>query len=122
MGDLSEFFSLSEFRCPCLECETIVNPKLIHGLEQIRKALNVPILITSGYRCEAYNRKIGGVKDSAHLTGEGADIAITGSKIRYLMLERAVIWFQRIGLYDKHIHLDVSQTLPRPRLWIGLSK
>lgn len=33
-----------------------------------------PIIITSGFRCEAVNRKVGGVRNSQHLVGQAADI------------------------------------------------
>ena len=33
-----------------------------------------PIIITSGFRCEAVNRKVGGVRNSQHLLGQAADI------------------------------------------------
>ena len=33
-----------------------------------------PIIINSGFRCEAVNRQVGGVKNSQHLIGQAADI------------------------------------------------
>ena len=33
-----------------------------------------PIIVTSGFRCEAVNRKVGGVRNSQHLIGQAADI------------------------------------------------
>ena len=33
-----------------------------------------PIIVTSGFRCEAVNRKVGGVRNSQHLVGQAADI------------------------------------------------
>ena len=33
-----------------------------------------PIIINSGFRCEAVNHKVGGVKNSQHLIGQAADI------------------------------------------------
>jgi zinc D-Ala-D-Ala carboxypeptidase len=43
-------------------------------LEKVRTALgDKPIRITSGYRCEALNRAVGGVKSSQHVLGEAVD-------------------------------------------------
>ena len=44
------------------------------GLEQVREILgNLPLTISSGYRSRALNAAVGGVSDSAHLTGWAAD-------------------------------------------------
>jgi len=42
-------------------------------LERIRAALNVPISISSGYRCPALNKAVGGAKTSDHLAALAAD-------------------------------------------------
>ena len=53
-------------------------------LEPLRQAQG-PIVINSGYRSEAVNRAIGGVKGSNHLTGCAVDIHVSGMEqaIRY---------------------------------------
>ena len=33
-----------------------------------------PIIVNSGFRCEAVNRQVGGVRNSQHLVGQAADI------------------------------------------------
>ena len=43
-------------------------------LEPARKAIGCPIIVTSGFRCEAVNRLVGGVRNSQHLQGCAADI------------------------------------------------
>jgi uncharacterized protein YcbK (DUF882 family) len=54
-------------------------------LEPLREKSGGPILINSGFRSEAVNRAIGGVKGSNHLTGCAVDIRVTGLEqaIRY---------------------------------------
>ena len=42
-------------------------------MEMIRALLGHPISIRSGYRCEALNKAVGGVSNSAHLTGYAVD-------------------------------------------------
>ena len=46
---------------------------------------NAPIIINSGYRSEAVNKAVGGVKGSNHLTGCAADIRVAGFEqlVRY---------------------------------------
>ena len=43
-------------------------------LEPARKAIGCPIIVTSGFRCEAVNRLVGGVRSSQHLQGCAADV------------------------------------------------
>jgi putative chitinase len=43
------------------------------GMEAVRELLQVPILVTSGYRCLALNKTIGGSKSSAHMQGFACD-------------------------------------------------
>ena len=44
-----------------------------HLLEPAREVVG-SIIINSGYRNEAYNRQVGGVRNSQHLLGQAADI------------------------------------------------
>ena len=47
-----------------------------------------PIIINSGYRSEAVNKAVGGVKGSNHLTGCAADIRVAGMEqaLRYAVI------------------------------------
>ena len=59
-------------------------------LEPLREAMNEPIPISSGFRCEQLNRAIGGVSNSQHMKGQAADLCIGGD------LERGKKWFNYI--------------------------
>ena len=48
-------------------------------LDPLRQAWGAPIYVTSGYRCAALNRAVGGVPHSQHILGEAADVT-TGSR------------------------------------------
>ncbi len=43
-------------------------------LDDIREQYGLPLYISSGYRCDELNRKVGGVKTSQHIKGQAADI------------------------------------------------
>lgn len=43
-------------------------------LQPIREEWGKPLMVNSGYRCQALNNKVGGSKTSQHLTGDAADI------------------------------------------------
>ena len=50
--------------------EAIENLQLLEDLayfaEQVRAFINVPMIITSGFRCDKLNEKVGGAKTSQH--------------------------------------------------------
>lgn len=46
-------------------------------LDPLRKAYGKPIVVSSGYRCEALNKAVGGSKTSDHMNGRAADIVGT---------------------------------------------
>ena len=46
----------------------------INVLEPLRIAYNKPIRVSSGYRCSALNKLVGGSKTSQHVLGQAADI------------------------------------------------
>lgn len=43
-------------------------------LDPLREAYGKPIVVTSGYRCLALNKVVGGASNSQHMTGQAADI------------------------------------------------
>jgi len=77
-GWASEHFRHHEFACPCCGVSA-VRMRLVEALERLRtKCGNAPITVTSGFRCPAWNKTVGGVKKSRHCTGEAADIVVQG--------------------------------------------
>lgn len=50
-------------------------------LEPLRVAWDGPIKVTSGYRCDALNRAVGGVYNSVHRLGYAADLQPGNGKI-----------------------------------------
>lgn len=59
-------------------------------LEPLRVAMNEPIKIGSGFRCQALNKAVGGVYNSQHLKGQAADLCIDGD------LKKGKKWFDYI--------------------------
>lgn len=47
-------------------------------LDPIRERFAVPVIITSGYRCERVNKLVGGVDNSQHMKGEAVDFCFAG--------------------------------------------
>jgi uncharacterized protein YcbK (DUF882 family) len=84
-----------------------------------RGIANVPFVITCGLRTVAQNAALSeSVSDSAHLTGNGVDLACSDSQTRYAMIKGLLgAGFNRIGVYSAHIHADDSPTLPPNVCW-----
>lgn len=84
-----------------------------------RGIAGVPFVITCGFRTVAQNSVlVESVQDSAHLTGNGVDLACNDSQTRYAMLKGLLgAGFNRIGIYSAHLHADDSPTLPPNVCW-----
>ncbi len=73
--DISPHFRVDELSCR--HCgKLFISPILLHMLEDLRLRVDAPLRICSGYRCPEHNRNIGGSRQSAHMMGLAADIAI----------------------------------------------
>jgi hypothetical protein len=122
MGDLTTNFSSHEFACPCCG-EAKVRPHFIVMLQDMRERFGHAIKISKGggYRCEDYRQKLGAGPE--HTDGEAADIPTSNSSERWELVQAALkAGFHRLGIYDHHIHVGCSQTLPHPVLWWGKSQ
>ena len=112
------YFKREEFSCFCCN-KNKVSDKLLSLLETCRSVYGKSMFIESGYRCEKHNAEVGGAPESAHVKGEAADIRCLSSSDRYALL-RVLLTFgaKRIGLHEKFIHVDVSETLAQNVMWI----
>lgn len=86
---------------------------LCNVLEVVRAITGETMTITSGYRSEKHNLKVGGAEKSQHVQGMAADFKLKGisSKRLFPILDR----FQKLGVipkgglhaYDTFVHLDI---------------
>jgi len=90
----------------------MLHPKLLVKLIELRKILERPVYITSGYRCFEYNQKVGGIANSYHCIGLAADIKVNNINLTELLGYAEEIDFNGIGFYEKKnfLHLDVRPT------------
>ena len=84
--------------------ERIENMKILAEkiFQPIREHFNTPIYVSSGYRSSALNKKIGGAKNSQHLTGEAMDIDQdnTGSSVSNVQIFN---WIRANLIFDQLI-------------------
>ena len=126
MGDLTQNFSLREFRCKDgtdVPEELLDNVQLLaENLQKLRDRLGAPITVISGYRSPAYNRRVGGVKRSQHLLATAADIKVRNHSpadvqgIVISMIKSGELHQGGVGVYPSFLHYDVRGRAAR---WKG---
>lgn len=115
---LSRNFLRSEFACRCGCGKADINLHLVARLQMVRDAYG-PMRVTSGFRCLTHNRAIGSNDTSAHVTGDAVDIACPDSASRFRLVDLArSAGICRIGIHKTFVHLDISESLPTPALWL----
>ena len=121
---LSEHFSLAEF----IRSDTATRhnhaqkPSAAHienmrelcqsVLEPLRKTVDSPVRVNSGYRDDFTNRMVGGSPRSSHLSGRAADIVVHGVSARGLAIaiEGTNIQFDKMILeFDSWIHIQIAK-------------
>lgn len=102
------------------------DPELVGKLDEARHLASkwagrpVPFIITSGIR--PHDTTVVGLQ-SAHVTGQAVDLRAWTSRDRFYILKALfAVGFSRIGIYDKHIHADVSRIHDRDVVWTGESR
>ena len=134
MKQLTEHFTVEEFeRSSTADRLGIVNrvPEALISnlrvlceevLEPLRAFAGRPIVISSGYRCPALNRAVGGAPESQHLRGEAADLSLPSTAegrewMRWLMDNTT--FDQLIWEHDRHgshwIHVSCRADTERNR-------
>ena len=79
-------------------------------LNSIQRHFDRPVVVTSGYRCEALNKAVGGVPNSQHMLGEAVDFYVHGVRLLevFCYVLDNVEYDQAIMYRRKHIiHLSV---------------
>ena len=112
IGDKPTNFKVYEFACHNGNDTVLVDGRLVKALQKIREHFSAPLSITSGYRTELYNKKIGGAKSSYHVKGMAADITVTGASNREVA-KYAASFLLGVGLYDYKggfVHVDVRSS------------
>jgi zinc D-Ala-D-Ala carboxypeptidase len=109
---MSRYFQPMEFACQCgrATCNAAkVSESLLDRLDPLRAAVGQPLIVNSGVRCPYQNDKAGGIRDSEHVLGLGADIRCQDSTLRFKLLKAAILGgWTRIGVGETFIHLGIS--------------
>ena len=120
---LSTNFKSTEFDCHGSGCcaQTKIDDDLVKYVQKIRDHFGKSVNISSGYRCETYNKNIGGATKSRHSKGQAADIYISGVAPAEIAKYAESIGILGIGLYetDKDGHFVHIDTRTSKYFWYG---
>jgi zinc D-Ala-D-Ala carboxypeptidase len=110
-------------KCGCGACE--MDPVFMTRLEVIRRRINLPMFLSSAYRCEEHNRKVSKSRHGAHVVGRAVDVIMFGYDAYELMRLAFDTGMTGIGVNQngphrkRFIHIDdVQQRVGRPRPWV----
>lgn len=130
MIHFSPHFSTHELACKCgrLECpQGGMHQDFMTRLELLRAELDMPLVLSSAFRCPAYNAAVSNSgRTGPHTTGRAVDIAISGKPVVALVAAALSLGFTGFGfkqdgaaMAGRFVHLDDLQApaYPRPRIW-----
>ena len=118
---LSKNFKLSEFTHSKTAVEhnidntpspsEVANLKILCEklLQPLRDVYARPMAISSGYRNEELNKKVGGVSTSQHMRGQAADVAVPNPRLLLDILIASGIKFDQAILYPSFLHLSYNE-------------
>lgn len=106
----------SFFRCHYSGRSVPIAPTLFLVLDGMRNVMNLrqrSYTLYSGYRCPAYNKKLvrrdsGVARNSFHIKGMAADIAMPGARLSDLEKAARHLCMGGVGGYDDFVHVDVG--------------
>lgn len=110
--NISPNFKLKEFKCKDGSDEVLLDSSfVITKLQAIRDHFGKPVHVNSAYRTLAYNKSVGGAKNSYHTKGMAFDIYIEG-----VPLDEICKFAQSIGVlgiirYNTFVHIDARTIL-----------
>ena len=119
-----KYFNYEEFDSPDVQGSgQMMDDEILTLLEEAREIFDKPIIINSGFRTPKHNTHVGGVSTSSHLKGLAVDISCANSSDRFELLQILIsVGFNRIGMGNTFIHVDIDTTKSPNVLWTYKNK
>ena len=106
-------FTAQELSCKCRgrHCrgEYFHDPDFLDALERLRGAVDRPLKLNSGRRCEGHNRAEGGASRSQHALRIAGDISLAGHDRTTLARLAVAAGFTGIGFGRTFLHVDMRR-------------
>ncbi len=116
-----KYFSINELTKTSTGISNIPNAEQVANLiylvenllDKAREELAMPITVTSGYRSEAVNRRVGGVATSQHTKGEAADLVCGDNAKLFNILKTMnfdqLIWEKGNNIQPAWVHVSLRR-------------
>ena len=116
-----KYFSINELTKTSTGISNIPNAEQIANLtylvenllDKVREKLAMPITVTSGYRSEAVNRRVGGVATSQHTRGEAVDLVCGDNAKLFNILKKMnfdqLIWEKGNNIQPAWVHVSLKR-------------
>lgn len=116
---MSKYFNPSEFKRCTPSCSIDqMDPAFLAKLDQLREKADIPLVLNSAYRSEAWEIRHGRAGTSAHCLGQAVDIRCNTYANRYKILKAALaLGFRRVGVAKTYIHVDCSMAHAQDVIW-----
>jgi zinc D-Ala-D-Ala carboxypeptidase len=108
--NITSNFTNTELSCHCGCGVNLMSVPFVGLLQKIRDNYGKPMIVTSAYRCKAYNDSIpGAAPESWHCKGLAVDIACQSPLDRYRLIKLAIDFgITGIGVSSKFLHFDIG--------------
>lgn len=113
-------FKDSEFQALTPACHYWdMDPSILILLDELRTAIQRPIILTSAYRSSQWDKERGRSGKGPHTKRMAVDISCGDSKYRAIILETALrMPFVGIGIGSNFIHLDIVPRETGRLIWV----
>jgi zinc D-Ala-D-Ala carboxypeptidase len=87
-------------------------------LEPLRKAVNMPVVVISGFRSTKVNTAIGGATNSQHTKGQAADIIVPGMTVKEVfdIAAEQLEFDQLIDEFGQWTHISCAEKMRNQKL------
>ena len=107
------YFKRSEFRCPCPRCGGFpVEPAegMVQLLDSVREYFGVPVIVSSGVRCQTHNDELpGSAKNSYHVKGKAVDFCVLGKASAHVLdYVKTLPVHYAYAIDGSYVHMDVE--------------
>jgi uncharacterized protein YcbK (DUF882 family) len=115
-------FRPDEFECQHCGASGI-DQNFVAKLQELRNLVNIPLKISSGYRCKDHPIEKKKEKPGTHSEGIACDILCSGADAYKILDSAFELKFTGIGVNmrgnyaQRFIHLDTSTKQARPNIW-----
>lgn len=108
---ISGNFKVKEFQCKDSSDKILIDVDFVRDkLQAIREHFGTAVTVNSGYRTEAYNKKVGGATNSYHVKGQAFDIVVKGHTPAEVARYAQTLGILGIIQYNGFVHVDSRNT------------